>query len=181
MLGTTLDKKLTLKAYVQAGTKTALYNINLIQNVWNLLTIDTMKMLMLTLVLAQIDYFNSILTNRSCSSIKPYQNVQNFAARITLKIPRRDSIHQGLKTLHWLPVQFRTIFKLLCLVYNGLKGSGPIYLQNKLKGKTHERRTRQSTDQSFILQTPFNRKKTLAARGFAYMAAIHWNNLASSN
>ena len=87
-------------------------------------------------------YVNSILASSSYSIIKPYQKVHNFAARITLKIPRGDSVHQGLKTLHWLPVQFRTIFKLLCLVCNGLKGSGPIYLQSKLKVKTHKRSTR---------------------------------------
>ena len=121
-------------------------------------------MLMSILVLAQIDYVNSTLANSFYSIIKPYQEVQNVAAKITLKIPRRDSIYQGLKTLHWIPIHFRIIFKLLCLVY--LKGSGPIYLQNKLKAKTNKRCTRLSTDQSIILQTPFNRKKTLADRGF---------------
>ena len=55
LLGTMLDKKLTLKAHVQVRAKTTLYNINLIKDVWNLCKIDTTKMLMSTLVLAQID------------------------------------------------------------------------------------------------------------------------------
>ena len=79
-------------------------------------------MLMLTLVLAKIDYINSILANSSYCIIKPYKIVQNFVARITLEIPRRDSINQDKKTQHWLPTQFSTIFKLLYLVYNGLRG-----------------------------------------------------------
>ena len=137
-------------------------------------------MLMSTLVLTQVDYVNSILASRSYGTIKPYQKFQNFAARITLKIPRRDSIYQGLKTLHWLLVQFGTIFKLLCLVYNGLKGSGPIYMQNRRKVNTHKRSTRLSTNQSTILQTPFNSKKALEDKGFSNVAATHWNNLPSS-
>ena len=127
-------------------------------------------------VLAQIDYVNSILANSSYTTIKPYQKVQNS----TLKVPSRDSIYQGLKTLHWLPAQFRTIFKLFCPVYSDLKESGLIYLQNKLKVKTHQKSTRLSTDQSIILQTPFNWKKTLADRGFSYVAATNWYNLPSS-
>ena len=38
LLGTTLHKKLTLKAHVQAKPKTALYNISLIRTFQNLLT-----------------------------------------------------------------------------------------------------------------------------------------------
>ena len=77
-------------------------------------------------------------------------------------------------------MQFTTIFKLLSLVYNSLRGSGPIHLQNKLKVKTCKRSTRLSTDLPIILQTSFNRKRTLADIGFSYMVVIHWNNLLSS-
>ena len=96
LLGTILNIMLTLKAHVQARTKTALYNINLKKKCLESIHNRHYKMLMSTLFLAQIDYVNSILASSAYSIIKSYQKVQNFSARKTFKIPQRDSIHQGL-------------------------------------------------------------------------------------
>ena len=82
-------------------------------------------MLLSTLVLSQLDYVNSILSMAPTTTIKPYQKIQNSAARVAYKKSKRDDAHMCLCELHWLPIKYRTIFKLLTIAYNTLHGSAP--------------------------------------------------------
>ena len=84
-LGVLLDETLSFKQHVAAHAKSALYGIHLIKNVRKYLTMATTKMLMCTLVLTQLDCINSILTNTSLTTTKPYQKIQNQATRIIYK------------------------------------------------------------------------------------------------
>ena len=101
----------------------------------------------------------------------------NFAARVAYKNSRRDEVYTCLQELHWLPVKYRTIFKVLTIVYNTLHGKAPQYLREKLEQKHFPRTTRQSTSSGIILNIPFNKKKSFADRGFSYAAAKHWIDL----
>ena len=116
---------------------------------------------MSTLVLAKIDCGNTILGTVLTAPSSPSKKYQ-ILVRITLKIPRRDSTHQGLKKTALATYAVQNHLQLLCLVHSGLRGSGPIYLQYNLKVKHIGR-----------AQILSNRKKTLADRGFSYMAATH--------
>ena len=79
-LGALLDETLSFKQHMAAHAKLALYGIHLIKNIRKYLTMATTKMLMCTLVLSQLDCINSILTNTSLTTTKPYQKIQNQAA-----------------------------------------------------------------------------------------------------
>ena len=81
-----------------------------------------------------------------------------------------------MKILHWLPIEFRTKFKLT-IVFKTLQGNAPSYLQTKLNTMTYHRTTRRSTAKGITLKVPFNKKKTQGDRGFTYTAATHWNKL----
>ena len=82
-----------------------------------------------------------------------------------------------MKMLHWLPIEFRTKFKLLTIVFQTLQGNGPSYLWRKLNSMTYHRTTRRSTTKGITLEVPFNKKKTQGDCGFSYTAATHWNKL----
>ena len=102
-------------------------------------------MLLCTLVLSQLDYVNSILSKALATTTKPYQITQNFAARLAYKKSRREDVYMCLQKLYWLPIKYRTIFKLLVIVYNALQGQAPQYHMEKLRPKQLPRTTRQST------------------------------------
>ena len=102
-------------------------------------------MLLCTLVLSQLDYANSLLSGTPKTIIKPYQTVQNFAARVAYRKLRRDDVYMCLQQLHWLPVKYRTVFKLLTVAYNAVHGKAPHYLTEKLKRREYHRTTRQSS------------------------------------
>ena len=134
-------------------------------------------MLLSTLVLSQIDYVNSILSVAPATTIKPYQKIQNSAARVAYKKSKRDNAHTCLHELHWLPIKYRCTFKLLTIAFNTLHGNAPQYLKEKLQQKQFPRLTRKSTSSGVTLDTPFNRRKSLADRGFSYATAKYWNDL----
>ena len=173
-LGVYLDEQLNLKDYIQNRVKKANYNLMLICNIHKYINIDTTKMLLCTLVLSQLDYVNSILLRAPTTTIEPYQTTQNFAARIDYKKSRRKDVNTCLQEL---PIKYRTIFKLLTIVYNALQGQAPQYLKEKLKQKHFPRTTRQSTSSGITLDIPFNKKKSFADTGFSYAVAKHWNDL----
>ena len=134
-------------------------------------------MLLCTLVLHQLDYANSSLSRTPKTIIKPYQTVQNFAARVAYRKLRRDDVYMYLKQLHWLPVKYRTVFKLLTVAYNAVHGKALHYLTEKLKRKEYHRTTRQSSSTGITLDVPLNKKKSFADRGFSYAPAKNWNDI----
>jgi hypothetical protein len=60
------------------------------------------------------------------------QRVQNSAARLVYGVKDVESITAVLKSLHWLPIESRIVFKIAMLTYHCLNGSGPIYLSSLL-------------------------------------------------
>ena len=99
-LGVFLDEKLSFKDHIQNRSKKANYNLRPISNIQKYIDIDTTKMLLCILVLSQLDYVNSILSRTPKTIIKPYQTVQNFAARVAYKKSRREDIYMCLQQLH---------------------------------------------------------------------------------
>ena len=132
-LGIFLDEKLSFKDHIQNRLKKVNYNLRPIRNILKYIETDSTKMLLCTLVLNQLDYANSILSRTPKTIIKPYQTVQNFAARVAYKKSRRDDVYMCLQQLHWLPVKYRTMFKWLTVAYNAVHGRAPHYLIEKIK------------------------------------------------
>ena len=123
--------------------KKANYNLKLIRNIRKYIDIDSTKMLLWTLVLSQLDYANSLLSGTPKTIIKPYQTVQNFAVRVAYKKSRREDVNMCLQQLHWLPVKYRTVFKLLTVTYNAVHGKAQHYLTEKLRKKEYHKTTTQ--------------------------------------
>ena len=82
-------------------------------------------MLLCSLVLSQLDYLNSVLTDLPKATLRPYNYTQRYAARLACNKTKRDSARDRMKILHWLPIEFRTKFKLLTIVFKTLQGNGP--------------------------------------------------------
>ena len=59
----------------------------------------------------------SLFRSLSRFNLRKLQCVQNSAARIVSKTTKFSSITIVLKTLHWLPIEQKTIFKTSTLVY----------------------------------------------------------------
>ena len=67
-----------------------------------------------------MDYGNAILSGCPDVTIELLQKVQNMAATIILNRKLRDSAKQCLKSLHWLPIQYRIDYKVATLVFKSI-------------------------------------------------------------
>ena len=167
----------TFNTHITNQTKNTLYNQYLIKNIRRYITQDTAKMLLYSLVLLQLDYHNSVLTDLPKATLRPYNYTQRFAARLACNKRKRDNAQDCMKFLHWLPIEFRTKFEIKTIVFKTLQGNVPDYLQTKLKSKTYQRTTRRSTAKYITLNAPFNKRKTYGDHGFTHTTASHWNDL----
>ena len=66
------------------------------------------------------------------SVIQPLQKMQKFAARLVLLAPCHHHSTPLLEKLHWLPISERIKYKVACMCFSAINGSGPAYLSELL-------------------------------------------------
>ena len=86
-----------------------------------------------TLSISRLDYGNSLLHNIPLSLRNRLQRVQNCAAHLVTRTCKREHITPVLYQLHWLPVHFISLYKILFHTCNVLSGTAPLYLSDLIK------------------------------------------------
>lgn len=102
------------------------------------------------------------------------QYVQNSAARILMRVRKRERITPILRTLHWLPAHSRIEYKILLHTHHCLHGVAPTYLTELLTPHTS---TRTRSGQQHRLCQPRRNLKTMGERAFKVKAPQLWNAL----
>ena len=104
------------------------------------------------------------------------QRIQNYAARVILRLPKSSSITTHLKSLHWLPVKERSTYKIACLCYHCHSSTAPSYVTDMLHAKpSHTSNTRSSSYTMPLLNRPAHSKATLGDRSFSFASSSVWN------
>ena len=124
-LGAYLDESLNMKTHIANRTKNALYNLYLIKKHQEIYYLrKQQKCFYAHWLLSQLDYLNSVLTALPKATLRPYNYIQRYVARLACNKTKRDSAQDCMKILHWLPIEFRTKFKLPTIVFKTLQGNG---------------------------------------------------------
>ena len=87
------------------------------------------------------------------SAKKKLQRIQNAAARVILRRRKYDHVTPALEKLHWLPVQYRILYKILIITYKALHGQAPSYLSTLLRNEMCTSYGLRSDDNVYLLQT----------------------------
>ena len=132
LLGRWLDRSLTFKHQIIIKCHTAMFNFQKIRHIKQVLTMDACWTLIFGLVTSHLDYANALYIGLLDCDIAKFQHVQNAAAKLVLNKTKYDSATEAPKELHWLPIRFRVIHKLLRLVHKSLKWNAPKHLQDLL-------------------------------------------------
>ena len=104
------------------------------------------------------------------------QRIQNYVARVILRLPKSSSITTHLKSLHWLHVKVRSTYKIACLCYHRHSSTAPSYVADMLQKKpSHTHNTRSSSHTMPLLNRTAHSKATLGDRSFS-IAASYWNS-----
>ena len=72
------------------------------------------------------------------------------------------------KKLHWLPISERIKYKVACMCFNAINGSGPAYLSELLHVYTPSRTLRSSSDTRMLKIQQYKRK----TRGFRTLSCF---------
>ena len=84
------------------------------------LDLDSAILLATALVSSRLDYCNSLLHGITDTDFTKLQHVQNRLARVVTKSPPFTCSVPLLRSLHWLPVKFRRLFKISLFTYKTL-------------------------------------------------------------
>ena len=104
-LGFTLDCHLTMNAHVSKIARTCYFELCHLASIRRFLTSTATATLVSAFVLSGIDYCSSLLFDSTHDVTSHLQRIQNYSARVILRLPKSSSITTHLKSLHWLPVK----------------------------------------------------------------------------
>jgi hypothetical protein len=130
-----------------------------------------------SIVGCRLDYCNALLYGMTQRNFNGLQRVQNSLARLVCKAPYRCSSQPLLKSLHWLPVTERVMYKIAALTYKVRLHQQPSYLLHHITQYQPARSLRSSN--SMLLTVPPTKTAT-AARAFCVSAPTIWNSLPST-
>ena len=166
-LGFKLDKFLTLEPYVNSTVALCYKQLKDISSIRHLIGSKQTEMLVHSVISSRLDYCNSILYGLNKSITEKFQKVQNAAARVVLKLRKREPIRQEITKLHWLRVNERILYKLLLLVFKCIHNMAPVELQSLI--------TFRNLDTCTLQLVFFD--SVHGRRTFKYAAPRLWNSL----
>ena len=127
-LGVMFDHHMSMDVQIKNVCHSALFHIRNVSGIHHLPPMSVAAQLMHSLITSRLDYCNSILYGLPDCKINWLQRVQNIAARVVSRCSKYDHITPILKSLHWLLVKMRILFKILLLAYKCLNGLAPEYM-----------------------------------------------------
>ena len=130
-----LQRIITMNAHVSNIARTCYFELRRLASIRIFLTSTATATLVSAFVLSIIDYCNSLLFGSTHDVTSHLQRIQNYAARIILRLPMSSSITIHLKSLHWLPVNVRSTYKIACLCYHCHSSTAPSYVTDMLHKK----------------------------------------------
>ena len=125
-----------MNAHVSNIARTCYFELRHLASIRRFLTITATATCVSAFVLSRIDYCNSLLFGSTHDVTSHLQRIQNYAARVILRLPKSSSITTHLESLHWLPVKVRSIYKIACLCYHCHSSTAPSYIADILH-KSH--------------------------------------------
>ena len=176
-LGVWFDSQLNFNAHITKTCSLSFCSLYKIRRIRKYLSYKSAQTLILALVIGRLDYCNSLLYGLPASYIIKLQWVQNAAARLISKTTRFDHISPVMKDLHWLPVKYRIMFKLVVYTFKALHGNAPTYIHQLIRLKPQSNYNLRSNTKHLLLDPPNKTMKTTGDRAFFAAAPTLWNAL----
>ena len=181
-LGVWFDSDFSFSKHVQNVCKSCFIQLKDLRNIRQYLTHDAAVSVANAFVSSRLDYCNSLFRSHSKFNLHRLQSIQNNAARIVTNSCKYTRITWVLQKLHWLPVQFRSEFKLATLVYKFIHTGFPKYFVPYLSTYHNTYNTRRSKSvANFLNVSKFQPKIHKSTKqfgfSFAFDAPAVWNSL----
>ena len=154
------------------------WQIRSIGRIRNYISEDACRSLVQSTVISRLDYCNVLLHNLPQCPLHRLQLVQNTCARLVSRTPRNSHITPVLISLHWLPVEYRSKYKVMLYTYKAFYNLGPSYINDLVEEYIPVRALRSASQA--LLRVPSYRTATYGSRSFRVSAPTLWNVLPES-
>ena len=124
----TLDCHLTMNAHVSNIARTCYLELRRFESMRGFQTSTATATLVSTFVLSRIDYCRSVLIGSTHDVTNQLHRIQNYSARVVLRLPMSSNVATHLKSLHSLPVNVRSTYIIACLCYHCHCSDAPSYV-----------------------------------------------------
>ena len=174
-LGVVVTKDLSMDKYINNKCRSASYALYKIGRIRNCLDGKTTETLVHAFITCHLDQCNSLLYGLPDSLISKLQRIQNSAARLVSRTRYKDHITPVLRKLHWLPIKYRIMYKILLLTFKCLHGLAPDYLADLIHEYKPSRNLRSSSKLNLV--SPSVSTISYGQRSFYHAAPKLWNDI----
>jgi len=136
-LGVQLDTELSMKTHVSKVASSCFYQLRRLWQIRRFVGQEVAAQLVSTFVLSRLDYCNSVIAGFPRCATEPLQCVMNAAARLVLNLlyarMTTYSVTPALQQLHWLPIEYRSTYKLCLIMHLVHSNRAPQYLSDSVQ------------------------------------------------
>ena len=161
--------------HVQSLCKFANFQLHWISRIQKYLTPEATATLEHSLITSRLDYCDGVLYGLPKTQLNKFQLSMNSAARLTVRVKKSEHITPYLVKLHWLPIEHRINFKILCMTYKALHSLAPGYI-NDLLMQYSPVRTLRSADRGLLCKPKMN-LKSYSECAFSFAAPTLYNSI----
>ena len=127
-LGVWFDSNLSIVDHITKIYSAAFYYLYNIRRIRKYLTKEYKKTLIHAFIFSRLDYCNSLLFGVPDCHLHKLQRVQNAIAHLIFEESRFCHIISLLKSLHWLLVKYRIVFKIILTTFKAIHGLALAYV-----------------------------------------------------
>ncbi len=151
-----------------------------IRNLWFIASKLSLKLkiqLVHALVLSKLDYCNSILYGISSKDLQRLQKIQNSAVRFIFGRGKKAHVTHLLKKVHFLPVEYRIMFKIALLTFKCVNNLAPSYLKDLVVIRKQSIKNVRLDNDYFLLECPPCPTFINTEKAFSLCSPKIWNSL----
>ena len=115
-LGVIFQSDMSRDKHISSVVKTCFHQLRKCRHIRSFIPKSAAIIFANVFIYSRIDYCNSLFYGLPKYSINRLQKIQNPAARIITRTSRSSHITPVLKSLHWLPIQYRINFNCIVLL-----------------------------------------------------------------
>ena len=166
ILGVRLKKNLDLSAFIGRKVRSCHLQLRNLYHIRQSIPFNVRVTLVVSTIISQLDYCNSILAGATGTTIRPLELILNRGIRFIFGINKFTHITPYLARLHILPIRFRISYKLNQIAHNMFYRMTPQYMAchfSKFK-KTHNINLREEVGRDkfmFAEKGPVTRTATI--------------------
>ena len=180
-LGIRFDESLSMERQINSVKKKCSWTMMNLRTIGHYLDEGVKIMLVKQLVIAKLDYCNSLYTNLPKTRLNKLRSILNGAVRYIYNIKdRTENLIPYYKKAHILPIDQRIVFKVCLLAHKVVYGLCPTYLSSLVERdmavSSIYTRAKPQGD-CLRLKVPKMSRTKLGERRFSNYAPTYWNAL----